>query len=97
MTETHQELSTRLYSVRSKILDAIEPLRDPDTEVDTGHGMGTSDMWIWIDGREYLVSVSRASYVERDTDRWYVWNKDWTERYGPFLTSKEAYEHQNRC
>lgn len=43
-----------------KIHAALKTIRDRNTVIDTGRGMGSADFWMKINGVEYFISVRRS-------------------------------------
>ena len=47
----------RAAAVRDEIKDFLEEIHDKGTSLDTGGGDNLADVWVTIDGVEYLVTV----------------------------------------
>lgn len=43
-------------------------IADRDTHVDSGFGLGGSDLWVTVSGEEYLIRISRVSEAENAAD-----------------------------
>lgn len=43
--------------VRDLIADLLRSQADHGSAMDTGGGLGSADLWVWIGGREFYVSV----------------------------------------
>ncbi len=59
----------RALRVRSKMADALQAIADdPAASIDTGGGMGGFDLWVTIDGYEWVVQVSQGKRRGPSTD-----------------------------
>ena len=47
----------RATAIRDEIRDFLEEINDEGTSLDTGGGDNLADVWVTIDGTEYLVTV----------------------------------------
>jgi hypothetical protein len=47
-------------SVANYIKGALSMVKDEGTAIDAGGGMGQRDMWVKIDGKEFLVTVKEC-------------------------------------
>lgn len=54
------------YMLRDILLHQIA---DDGTTVDTGAGMGEFDLWVKMDGREYVVTVKPSKQGEADDEQ----------------------------
>ena len=50
--------------VRDLVRDVLQPHVDHQSSMDTGGGFGCADLWIWVGGREYLVTVKSSGATE---------------------------------
>jgi hypothetical protein len=54
-------------SLRDEIRAMLKSsIADQDSSMDTGGGMGVADLWVWVDGKEYCVTVKPTGAMKGD-------------------------------
>lgn len=56
MTSTNFEAG----DVAAKIRTQLETIKDEGTKIDSGSGMGSSDIWVTIDGVEWYIEIKKS-------------------------------------
>lgn len=45
----------------AKFRNALDSIKDPGTELDSGSGLGSADFWVTMGGREYYVEIKPSN------------------------------------
>jgi hypothetical protein len=48
------------YSLALEIKGFLQSVKDADTSIDSGGGLGEADLWVKVQGVEYHISVKRS-------------------------------------
>lgn len=62
----HGLINDSQATAQAKLLNALSSIKDESTNIDTGFGHDGMDFWIWIDGKEYLLT---AHYTNKQIAR----------------------------
>jgi hypothetical protein len=59
---------SRPVALRDRLVELLEAqVADPGTEIDTGQGASSADLWVKVDGVEYFVTV-QVSLAQRQRE-----------------------------
>lgn len=67
MTDEKLNYPLGAASVRDEIRAVLrDTVVDHGSSMDGGGGFGSADLWIWVDGKEYIVTVKPTGSEESD-------------------------------
>lgn len=53
-------------SISTEIREFLKSIKDEGTQIDSGFGDGHADLWVKVDGVEYLVQIMRSMNQQRE-------------------------------